>query len=223
MNSEDETDTGIMQDLYMIGELMKNENSMEAKEKQSIKTLESSNTFKLLARENLMNFTSERTSSNKMKQKVVYALNIHEKVLRYVLNCKEIPTEDLALKLLHLSYKFLVTIIENNQEMKIILMEHIPKIIHHVKKNYGCIDFLKEMYDNNKNMLYNEVELIKLIKVVCDAIENEDKVLNNYKAKLLDFFRYLIYCNERALTFNQIQILKIMQDDSYKTIILELD
>ena len=39
--------------------------------------------------------------------------------------------------------------------MKIQLVNHIPKIIHHVKKNIGCIDFLKEMYDNNKNMLYN--------------------------------------------------------------------
>ena len=44
-----------------------------------------------------------------------------------------------------------------------------------------------------------------------------------YKSKLLDFFRFLIYCNGKSLKFNQIQILKIMQDDSFKTIILAVD
>ena len=44
-----------------------------------------------------------------------------------------------------------------------------------------------------------------------------------YKSKLLDFFRFLIYCNGKSLKFNQIQILKILQDDSFKTIILAVD
>ena len=79
------------------------------------------------------------------------------------------------------------------------------------------------MYDNNKNMLYNENELVKLIKDVCNVIEEEEMIMSYYKSKLLDFFRYLIYCNGKALTSNQIQILKIMQDDSYRTIILEID
>jgi hypothetical protein len=39
---------------------------------------------------------------------------------------------------------------------------------------------------------------------------------------LLDFFRFLIYCNGKSLEENQIQILKIMQDDSYKKIILDV-
>lgn len=44
-----------------------------------------------------------------------------------------------------------------------------------------------------------------------------------YKSKLLDFFRFLIYCNGKSLKFNQIQILKIMQDDSFTKIILKVD
>jgi len=44
-----------------------------------------------------------------------------------------------------------------------------------------------------------------------------------YKSKLLDFFRFLIYCNGKSLKFNQIQILKIMQDDSFKTLIVKVD
>lgn len=69
-------------------------------------------------------------------------------------------------------------------------------------------------------MLYNEAEILNLIKVVCQVIEDEDITSSFYKSKLLDFFRYLIYCNGHAFTYNQIQILKIMQDDSYKNIII---
>lgn len=40
---------------------------------------------------------------------------------------------------------------------------------------------------------------------------------------MLDFFRFLIYCNGKSLKNNQILILKIMQDDSYKNIIINVD
>jgi len=40
---------------------------------------------------------------------------------------------------------------------------------------------------------------------------------------MLDFFRFLIYCNGKSLKNNQILILKIMQDDSFKNIILNVD
>ena len=75
------------------------------------------------------------------------------------------------------------------------------------------------MYDNNKTMLFNEVNLFKLVKEICITIENESDS-SFYKSKLLDFFRYLIYCNGKSLKFNQIQILKIMQDDSFKKILI---
>ena len=48
---------------------------------------------------------------------------------------------------------------------------HIPKLIHHMERNVGCIDFLKEMYDNNKSMLYNEPQVFELIKMICENIE----------------------------------------------------
>ena len=44
-------------------------------------------------------------------------------------------------------------------------------MLQHIKKNVGCVDFLKEMYDNNKNMLYNESQVFELIKFMCDTIE----------------------------------------------------
>lgn len=102
------------------------------------------------------------------------------------------------------------------------MVKEIPKMLQHVQKNVGCVDFLKEMYDNNKNMLYNESQVFELIKFMCDTIEAEETT-SYYKSKLLDFFRYLIYCNGRSLKFIQIQILKIMQDDTYKNIMLSSD
>ncbi len=44
-----------------------------------------------------------------------------------------------------------------------------------------------------------------------------------YKSKLLDFFRFLIYCNGKSLRDNQVQILKIMQDDSFTKILLKIE
>lgn len=141
-------------------------------------------------------------------------------MLQYILNCKEIPTQDLALKLLHLSYKFLVSLIWNFQPIKPMLIKYIPLVSHHIKKNVGCIDFLKEMYDNNKTMLFNENNIAILVKKICTVIENEPQS-SYYRSKLLDFFRFLIYCNGKCLKYNQINILKVMQDDSYKTIYIK--
>ena len=75
------------------------------------------------------------------------------------------------------------------------------------------------MYDNNKNMLYNSIEIPNLIRLLCDNINAQESTY--YKAKLIDFFRFLIYLNGKALKTNQILILKIMQDDDYKSIIFK--
>jgi len=116
----------------------------------------------------------------------------------------------------------LVSLIWNYQNIKATLINFIPYIQHHLKKNVGCIDFLKEMYDNNKTMLFNQINVSNLVKQICNSINNEPDT-SFYKSKLLDFFRFLIYCNGKTLKNNQIQILKIMQDDSFKNIILAID
>jgi hypothetical protein len=141
--------------------------------------------------------------------------------LNFIFSCKELPETDLGLKLLHLSYYFIVSLIENFNQIKALMQWNIPKMIHHIKKNVGCIDFLKEMYDNNKTMLYNEGAVFDLIKEICENIEAEPED-SYYKSKLLDFYRYLIYCNGRSLKNHQIQILKIMQDDSYQNIMVKV-
>lgn len=91
------------------------------------------------------------------------------------------------------------------------LLGYLPHIMNHMDSNIGCLDFLKEMYDNNKHMLFNEGEISKLIRKVCEIVEKQTNTF--YRSKVLDFLRYLIYLNGKPLKSNQILILKIMQDD----------
>lgn len=188
---------------------MKNENNLSNLEE--IPTLVTSHTFENLSTDRLMNFTNERKTNNLPKQKLVDATNIHLKILSYITQCSEIPESELAAKLLHLCYKFLVGLIENHQEIKMKLLGYLPHIMNHMDSNIGCLDFLKEMYDNNKHMLFSEGEIIKLIKRVCDIVEKQTDTF--YRSKVLDFLRYLIYLNSKPLKSNQILILKSMQDD----------
>ena len=68
---KDDKDSGIMQDLFMIAELIRFENPI--KDVHTFPTLDSSRTFSELGTSKLINFTSERTSSDLMKQNVLDA------------------------------------------------------------------------------------------------------------------------------------------------------
>lgn len=50
----------------------------------------------------------------------------------------------------------MVSLIENYQEIKMELLPYLKDMRHQIRKNLGCLDYLKEMYDNNKIMLFNE-------------------------------------------------------------------
>lgn len=78
-----------MQDMFMITELMKNQNEISNIDK--IQTLDNSGIFNRLGSDYLINFTDCRKSSNITKQKVVDAANIHLKILAYMVNCQEVP------------------------------------------------------------------------------------------------------------------------------------
>ena len=84
---------------------------------------------------------------------------IHSLVLYYITSCESIPDEELASKLLHMCYIFLTGLIINNQESKLQIEKYVGPMKNHLEYNVGAIDFFKEMYDNNKNMLYNQNEI----------------------------------------------------------------
>lgn len=131
------------------------------------------------------------------------------------------PQGETSAKLLHLCFIFLTNIIANNQDNKLELLPHIEPMKVHLPHNVGVIDFFKELYDNNKNMLYNEKEINTLTKRICEIINSLDDS-SFYRSKLLDFFRCLIFFNEKALQSNQIMILKIMQDDEYTRVLIDV-
>jgi hypothetical protein len=136
------SNAGIMQVINMMSEIIKNE--VETKDSKQHMSLENTGLTNLLGEDTLLNFTDERSSSNYMKQSVLDAENIHLMVLEFVLNCTEIPADgSFSKKLLHLSYKFLVSLIWNNEHIKPALLGYLPYITHHLRKNVGCIDFLK--------------------------------------------------------------------------------
>ena len=116
---------GIMQVINMMSEIIKHE--VEINDYKQYLSLESGNFINLLGEETLLNFTDERNSSDYIKQSVLDAENIHLKVLEYVKNCKEIPPDgSFSKKLLHLSYKFLVSLIWNNEHVKPTLISYLP-------------------------------------------------------------------------------------------------
>ena len=162
---------GIMQVINMMSEIIKNE--VDVKDVKQYLSLESLGLTNLLGEETLLNFTDERNSSNIMKQSVLDAENIHFNVLEFILNCTEIPPDgSFSKKLLHLNYKFLVSLVWNNEHVKPTLIGYLPAIQHHLRKNVGSIDFLKEMYDNNKTLLFNQLNVRKLIKEICNSINS---------------------------------------------------
>lgn len=208
-----------MQDMFMLSELMKNEKSIS--NLSNIKTLGSSGIERLLASERLINLSNERESNNKLYQKIIKSSNIHLLILHYVRSCTELPEGETSAKLLHLCFIFLTNIIINNQDNKLEMLPYVEPMKAHLPYNVGVIDFFKELYDNNKNLLYNEKEINSLTKCICDIINRlpDDSF---YRSKLLDFFRCLIFFNEKALLTNQIMILKIMQDDEYTRVLINV-
>lgn len=46
-----------------------------------------------------------------MKQEIIYSSNLHTKVLNFIFTCSELPETELGLKLLHMSYYYIVSLI----------------------------------------------------------------------------------------------------------------
>ena len=89
--SEDEKESGIMQDLFMLSELMKSEKPIS--KIRDIKTLVGSGVYQILSSDRLINLSNERESNNKLYQKTIKSSQIHRLVLTYISNCGEVPSE----------------------------------------------------------------------------------------------------------------------------------
>lgn len=71
----------------------------------------------------------------------------------------------------------------------------------HIPYNVGVIDYLKELFTNNKPLLFSEREIPIIIHHVISAC-NLTSSNEYYKAKLLDFLRVLLIFNSKAIRAN---------------------
>ena len=71
----------------------------------------------------------------------------------------------------------------------------------HICSNVGVVDFLRELFTNNKPLLFSEREIPIITGQIISAC---DKASNNlfYKSKLLDFLRVLLVFNSKSIRSN---------------------
>lgn len=84
---------------------------------------------------------------------------------------------------------------------KMELMKYKNMMYSHIQHNVGVIDFLRELFTNNKPLLFSEREIPFILNNVISTCNN---TLNSlfYKSKLLDFLRVLLIFNSKAVKAN---------------------
>lgn len=81
----------------------------------------------------------------------------------------------------------------------------------HIEYNIGCIEFFRELFSNNKSLLFSERE-IGTISEMAIKCSNRRSISEFYKSKLLDFLRVLLIFNNKAIKTNQILIMSKLQE-----------
>jgi inositol 1,4,5-triphosphate receptor type 1/inositol 1,4,5-triphosphate receptor type 3 len=104
---------------------------------------------------------------------------------------------------------------------KMELARYKATMYNHIHLNVGVVDFLRELFTNNKPLLFSEREIPIIISHIIGAC---DKVANTlyYKAKLLDFLRVLLVFNSKSIRSNQLLVLQKLQDDQFSNIMVDL-
>ena len=122
------------------------------------------------------------------------------------------------MKLLEICYNFLTVLIWNHSDNKNDLMPSAKLLSNHIKFNIGCIDFIRELFTNNKPLLYSESDITNILNdvvTICTRIwynlGKHEPLSSYYKSKLLDFLRVLMVFNNKAIKSNQILVMAQLQ------------
>lgn len=81
--------------------------------------------------------------------------------------------------------------------------------LKHIPYNVGCIEYLRELFANNKNLLFNEIHIVNVSELViksCDSLDMD----KYYKSALIEFLRILVTHNNKTIKFNQLQIMAFL-------------
>lgn len=88
----------------------------------------------------------------------------------------------------------------NNNEAKMDLYNAKNIAINHLSSNIGSLEFLKELYSNSKQLLFNQSEIIYISSSILKiAFETSSQF---YKAKLIYFLRTLVVQNDKTIKDN---------------------
>jgi inositol 1,4,5-triphosphate receptor type 1/inositol 1,4,5-triphosphate receptor type 3 len=103
---------------------------------------------------------------------------------------KIIHSGDLDFASLNSCYRFLALLIWNNLQNKLEITFDMKLAYQHMMTVSYCVDFVREMFHNNKVLLYNEKQVTQVVKSVCKSLKSLPK--DSYqRAKLMDLLRVL--------------------------------
>ncbi|KAL4462930.1 hypothetical protein ABPG72_019582 [Tetrahymena utriculariae] len=175
-----------------------------------------------------INFIGEREDHNLLLQNLIRSYDLHQIFLKFLNDTQdERNKESSNLKILLTSiYQFITLMIWNNNEAKIDLYDTKNIAVNHMILNVGSLEFLKELYNNSKQLLYNQSEIIYISQSVLRVAYFTQ--IQFYKAKLIYFLRTLMIQNDNPIKDNQeivfseiqkFQELKIFDPNNLRQII----
>ncbi|CAD8193240.1 unnamed protein product [Paramecium pentaurelia] len=163
---------------------------------------------------------NECEENDKTNQTLFKALDMHQTLVTYISGADEI--NPYLQGLLNSCYKFLTLFIWNHATNKIEIKWPLKQIYQHLQYNSCCIDFVRELYHNNKELLYNENEVSVAIRSIIQQM-NKEKPDSMYRVKLFDSLRVFLYDHNKTIKFNQLQILALLQQKQNRNLIYVLN
>ncbi|CAD8078308.1 unnamed protein product [Paramecium sonneborni] len=240
-NDIKEKGTGVIQDLCWLIECLKSgDQVLQSNVKVSYD--------EFYAENRLQQVYSEKEQNFKLHQSLIKCQDLHENILAFINIASKMVNEvqevssqleaeknnqqsqqnnsddKLIMKTLYVCFQFLTMLLwnhhENKQDQDFIRI--IPNLNQYIKYNLYCIQFLRELFQNNKSLLFNETKVTQIINEVvkqCDAL-NFDQY---YKSQLIDFLRVLTIYNNKSIKSNQNLIMAAMQNRNYQKIMILFD
>ncbi|CAK78094.1 unnamed protein product (macronuclear) [Paramecium tetraurelia] len=238
-----ERGTGVIQDLCWLIECLKSGDQVL---QENVKV----NYDDFYAENRLQQVYTEKEQNFKLHQSLIKCQDLHENILVFINIATKMINEvqevsdkqenesnkliqkdqqntsddKLIMKTLYVCFQFLTMLLWNHHENKqdSDFIKIIPNLFQYIKYNLFCIQFLRELFQNNKSLLFNESKISQIINEVvkqCNAL-NFDQY---YKAQLIDFLRILTIYNNKSIKINQNLIMAALQNRNFQRIMILFD
>lgn len=153
----------------------------------------------------------ETEENEKVHQSLFKAQDIHDNILTFIGLVQDIDKDQTSLlKLLDMCYQFLTLLIWNNPVNKIEITFNLRDVYKHLAFNISSVDFVRELFSNNRELLYNTNEVKKLLEVLIAEI-NRLPANSHHKGKLMDVLRIIQCDDNKIIKLNQLTTLSHLQ------------